>query len=321
MITRRKSLLGLAGVALSGNLFAQQWPTKPIRIIVPYPPGGANDVSARVYGPYLSQSLGQTVVIDNRAGAGGQIGAATVAGSAPDGYTLLFGAIGSLTIQAVVPALKPPYDLMAAFTGVSMGTGVQLAVAVRADLPATTINSLVSAAKVSSRGLTYGSAGNGSTQHMTGEYFQQAAGIKLVHVPYKGSSPAIVDLLGGQIDMVFETLPALASQLSSGKIRILAVTGDTRSELLPTTPTLKESGYPDFGVTTYYGLLAPQGTPLAVVDRLSKAMQGIAQLPEVQSTLKKQGAEAYATSVDATNALIKSEVERWARVQKVAQVK
>lgn len=323
MVTRRESLIGLAGLtgsAFSGSLFAQQWPVKPVRLVVPYPPGGATDITARVYAQYLSRALGQTFIIDNKAGAGGEIGAAAVAGSAPDGYSLLLGAIGSLAIHAVIPTQKPPYDLMAAFTGVSMGSTVPLAIAVRADLPAATIGALVSAAKADAKGLTYGSAGNGSTQHMTGEYFQQAAGIKLMHAAYKGSGPAVSDLLGGQIDMVFETLPALASQLTSGKIRILAVTGNSRSEMLPGTPTLKESGFPDFEVTTYYGLLAPRGTPAAIIDQLSKAMQAVAQLPEVKKTLEKQGAAAYATSAETTNALIKSEVEKWARVQKFAQV-
>lgn len=324
MVTRRDGLLALAGFSVYGLAQAQaqtqQWPNKPVRVIVPYPPGGATDISARIYGQFLQQNLKQTFVLENKGGAGGEIGAAAAATSPPDGYTVLFGAIGSLAIHAVIPAQKPPYDLMTAFSGVSMGTAVQLAVAVRADLPVNSIKQLVALAKSDAKGLTYGSAGNGSTQHMTGEYFQQATGIKLSHVAYRGSGPAVADLLGGQIDMVFETLPALASQIGSGKLRLLAVTGRSRSDGLPDTPTMIEAGVPDFEVTTYYGALVPKGTPAAVIDALSQAMMAVSRMPQVQDTLKKQGALAYATTPAQTDELLRSEVAKWARVQKIAQI-
>lgn len=320
MIHRRQILAGIAGMACSGPLLAQQWPAKPVRVVTPYPPGGATDITARIYAQYLGQLLGQPFVIENRAGAGGEIGATAVANSAGDGYSLLFGAIGSLAIHAVIPTQKPPYDLMTALTGISMGSSVPLAIAVRSDLPAHSVAELVKLGKAGSKGLTYGSAGNGSTQHMTGEYFQQAAGMKLMHIPYKGSAPAVADLLGGQIDLVFETLPALASQIGSGKLRVLAVTSATRSDMLPDVRTLKESGFPDFEVTTYYGLLAPKSTPLAIVGQLSKAMQEIAKMREVRQTLQKQGADAYASSPEHTTRLIEAELAKWGQVQKTAQV-
>lgn len=321
MIQRRQILAGITGMACTGPLLAQPWPAKPVRVITPYPPGGATDITARVYAQYLGQLLGQSFVIENRAGAGGEIGATAVAHSPGDGYCLLFGAIGSLAIHAVIPTQKPPYDLMTALTGVSMGSSVPLAIALRAGLPANSVAELVQLAKASRPGLAYGSAGNGSTQHMTGEYFQQAAGVKLMHVPYKGSSPAVADLLGGQIDLVFETLPALAPQISSGKMRILAVTSDQRSDMLAAVPTLQESGFPDFSVTTYYGMLAPQSTPAAIVAQLSQAMQEIARMPEVRQTLQKQGANAEASSPERTAQIIQSEVAKWAQVQKVAQIR
>lgn len=320
MVTRRACLLGLAALGMPGIPRAQTWPSRPIRVIVPYPPGGANDFTARIYAERLPDLVGQPTVVDNKAGAGGEIGAALVASSPPDGYTLLFGAIGSLTIHAVIPTQKPPYELLTAFKGVSMGSSLSLVLAVKADLPVKSVAELITLAKSASPGLTYGSAGNGSTQHMTVEYFQQAAGIKLTHVPYKGSAPAVADLLGGQIDLVFETMPAIGSQLSGGKVRVLAVTGKERNALLPDVPTLRESGLADFEVTTYYGLLVPAGTQEAVIGRLSTAMQTIAGMPEVKEAFREHGANAYATTPNQTDALIRSEVEKWGRVQKIAKI-
>lgn len=320
MIQRRPILIGMATVACAGPLQAQPWPAKPVRVITPYPPGGATDITARVYAQHLGPLLGQPFVIENRAGAGGEIGAAAVANSPGDGYVLLFGAIGSLAIHAVIPTQKPPYDLMTALTGVSMGSSVPLAIAVRSDLAANSVAELVKLGQAGGKALTYGSAGNGSTQHMTGEYFQQTVGMPLMHIPYKGSAPAVADLLGGQIDLVFETLPALASQIGSGKIRILALTSDQRSGLLPDVATLKESGFPDFNVTTYYGMLAPRSTPASIVAQLSKAMQEIARMPEVRQTLQRQGAEAFASSPEQTTRIIEAELAKWGEVQKTAQV-
>ena len=320
MVTRRECLMGLAALGIAGTGRAQSWPARPIRVIVPYPPGGANDFTARIYAERLPALIGQPTVVENKAGAGGEIGAALVASGPADGYTLLFGAIGSLTIHAVIPTQKPPYDLLTAFKGVSMGSSLSLVLAVKAELPVKSVGELIALAKSASPGLTYGSAGNGSTQHMTGEYFQQAAGVKLTHVPYKGSAPAVADLLGGQIDLVFETMPAIGSQLSSGKVRVLAVTGKERNALLPDVPTMIESGLRDFEVTTYYGLLVPAGTHVEVIGKLSTAMQSLARTPEVQEAFRKQGADAYATAPGQTDELIRSEVEKWAKVQKVAKI-
>lgn len=314
------ALAAVACSALSAGAFAQAWPSQPIRMVVPYPPGGANDITARIYAQYLPKLLGQPVVIENKAGAGGEIGSLSVAKAPADGYTLLFAAIGSLAIHAAIPTQRPAYELDKAFSGVSMGAGVALAVAVRADLPIDSYPAFVALAKSKPEGLTFGSAGNGSTQHMTGEYYRQRAGINLVHVPYKGSAPAISDLMGGQIDMVFETMPALSSQLGGGKMKMLAVTSAKRSPMLPQTPTLEELGLKGFEVTTLYGMLVPKATPKDIVNKLSAAMQTIGRMSEVQALMAKQGAEPVTSSPEETDTMIAREVAKWTEVAKMAKM-
>ncbi|MDO9219299.1 MAG: tripartite tricarboxylate transporter substrate binding protein [Lacisediminimonas sp.] len=299
-----------------GPAFSQSWPAKPVRVVVPYPPGGATDITARLYAQLLQQKLGQTFLIDNKAGAGGEIGAELVSKSPADGYTVLFGAIGSLAIHASLPEKKSPYNLATAFTGVSMGSSVPLAIAVRATLPVNSLAELLALLKSKPGSLSFGSAGDGSTQHLTGEYFQQATGTRLVHVPYKGSGPAVNDLMGGQIDLVFETLPALAAQVGGGRLKILAVTSSSRSPLLPQIATLDELGVKGFSVSTLYGVLAPRGTPKDVIDKLSMEMQAIGRTPSAMATMQKQGAELKTSTPEETDALIKGEVEKWARVIK-----
>ncbi len=323
MIARREviaSLAGTAGLALAHPALAEPWPAKPILFVAPYPPGGATDITARIYGRHLQKHLGQPVVIENRAGAGGEIGAEFVARAAPDGYTLLFGAIGSLAIHAVIPSQRPPYALFAAFVGVSMGSSVPLAVAVRDTLGVNSLEELLAMARAKPGSLTYGSAGNGSTQHLTGEHFKQRAEIDLLHVPYRGSGPAVNDLLSGQIDLVLETLPALSPAIPSGRIRLLAVTSAARAMMMPETPTLNELGLKGFDVSTLYGLLAPRGTPGEIVERLSHAMQDIARMPEVRTQLANQGAEAVASTPAETDALIRREVNKWSEVASTAKL-
>jgi tripartite-type tricarboxylate transporter receptor subunit TctC len=307
-------------LALAHPALAEPWPAKSIRVVAPYPPGGATDITARIYGRHLQESLGQPVVIENRAGAGGELGAEFVARAAPDGYTLLFGAIGSLAIHAVIPSQRPPYALFAAFVGVSMRSSVPLAVAVRDTLGVSSLEELLAMARARPGSLTYGSAGNGSTQHLTGEHFKQRAEVDLLHVPYRGSGPAVNDLLGGQIDLAFDTLPALSPAIPSGRIRLLAVTSAARAPMMAETPTLDELGLKGFDVSTLYGLLAPRGTPGEIVERLSHAMQDIARMPEVRTQLASQGAEAIASTPAETDALIRREVNKWSEVASTAKL-
>lgn len=315
--------IALAGAVLAlaaGPAQAQAWPSKPVRMVVPFPPGGATDAAARIYAQHLGDFLGQGVVVENKAGAGGEIGAEYVAKSAPDGYTLLMGAVGSHAIHAAMPD-KPGYDFATAFVGVSMATSMPMAVAVNSKVPATNVQELIALAKSKPGTITFGSAGPGTSQHMAGELFQVVTGTRLMHVPYRGSGPAITDLLGGQIDMVIETLPALLPQVASGKIRLLGVTTATRATALPDLPTLMEQGVKDYSVATAYALLAPAGTPPAVVDKLSAGMQKAAAMASVQQAALKLGADAVATSPAETSRVLKQEVARWADVVRMSNAK
>ncbi len=312
--------IAIAGAVLSlvaGHAVADTWPTKPVRMVVPFPPGGATDAAARIYAQHLGDYLGQSVVVENKAGAGGEIGADYVAKSAPDGYTLLMGAVGSHAIHAALPD-KPGYDFGTAFVGVSMATSMPMAVAVNSKIPAKNIQELIALAKSKPGTLTYGSAGPGTSQHMAGELFQVVTGTKLMHVPYRGSGPAITDLLGGQIDMVIETLPVLLPQVASGKIRLLGVTTATRATALPDLPTLMEQGVKDYSVATTYALLAPAGTPQPVIDKLSVGMQKAAAMPSVQQAALKLGADTVASSPADTSQVLKQEIARWAEVVRLS---
>jgi tripartite-type tricarboxylate transporter receptor subunit TctC len=318
--TWRIALAGAVLALAAGPVSAQAWPAKPVRMVVPFPPGGATDAAARIYAQHLGDFLGQGVVVENKAGAGGEIGAEYVAKSAPDGYTLLMGAVGSHAIHAAMPD-KPGYDFATAFVGVSMATSMPMAVAVNSKVPANTVQELIALAKSKPGTITFGSAGPGTSQHMAGELFQVVTGTKLMHVPYRGSGPAITDLLGGQIDMVIETLPALLPQVASGKIRLLGVTTATRATALPDLPTLMEQGVKDYSVATAYALLAPAGTPPAVVDKLSAGMQKAAAMASVQQAALKLGADAVATSPADTSRVLKQEVARWGDVVRMSAAK
>ncbi|HCW21663.1 MULTISPECIES: Bug family tripartite tricarboxylate transporter substrate binding protein [unclassified Achromobacter] len=318
--TWRIALAGAVLALAASPVLAQTWPSKPVRMVVPFPPGGATDAAARIYAQHLGDFLGQGVVVENKAGAGGEIGAEYVAKSVPDGYTLLMGAVGSHAIHAAMPD-KPGYDFATAFVGVSMATSMPMAVAVNSKVPATNVQELIALAKSKPGTITFGSAGPGTSQHMAGELFQVVTGTRLMHVPYRGSGPAITDLLGGQIDMVIETLPALLPQVASGKIRLLGVTTSTRATALPDLPTLMEQGVKDYSVATTYALLAPAGTPPAVVEKLSAGMQKAAAMASVQQAALKLGADAVATSPADTSRVLKQEVARWADVVRMSAAK
>ena len=298
----------------SSVVAAQPWPEKPVRMVVPYPPGGATDFSARIYAEQLTKLYGQTFIVDNKAGAAGDIGAKFVAGSAPDGYTLLLGAVGSLAINSILPSKQPDYRFPDEFDGVSMATSTPLAVVVRSSLPVRNITELIALAKSKPGALTYGSAGVGSSQHMTAEKFQLDTGTRLLHVPYKGSGPAMSDLLGGQVDMMFDTLPTLMPHLNSDKVRFIGVTTQDPVQSLPELRTLQEQGVKGFDISTRYGLMVPKGTPRGIIEQLSASMRKIGRMPEVRKALEAQGAQAYTTTPAETDAALRKEVSIWADV-------
>ncbi len=314
----------LAGVFIgifASSAYARPWPTHSVKLVVPYPPGGASDFSGRVYAEQLTKILGESFVVENKAGASGDIGAGYVARSAPDGYTLLMAAIGSHAIHSVLPSTKPGYKFPGDFEGVSMATTTPLAVVVRSSLPVYSIQDLIALAKNKPGVLSFGSAGIGSPEHMTGEKFQLDTGTKLLHVPYKGSGPAISGLMGGQVDVVFDTLPTLLPQIHNDKVRFLAVTTRQRTPLLPKIKTLQELGVKNFNISTRYALLAPKGTPKEVIDRLSAAMKKITEMPAVQKKMTAQGAQALFTTPKQTDQALKQEVAIWADVAKRADIK
>ncbi len=314
----------LAGIALAVSTSvaaAGSWPASPVRMIVPYPPGGATDFSARVYGAELGKILGQPVVVENKAGAAGEIGAQFAASAQPDGYTLLLGALGSLAINSLLPSKKQQYEFPTAFEGISLATSTPLALVVRTGLPVNNVQELIALAKKNKGQLTYGSAGYGSSQHMVGEKFQLATGIKLLHVPYKGSGPALQDLMGGQVDMVFETMPALMGNVKSEKLRFIGVTTKERAKSLPRIATLHEQGVTNFDINTRYVLLAPKGTPKEILSKLSDAMKQAAQVAAVQDAMAGQGALAVPSSPGDTDSALSAEVAIWADVVSNADLK
>ena len=312
----RNGLLFLALAMTAHFSFAQAWPNKPVKLVVPFPPGGASDASGRIYAQFLTEKLGQSVVVENRAGAGGEIGAEAVAKSPPDGYLFLLGALGSHSIHAAMPSQKPPYDLSTAFSCVSMTSTTAMVLAVNSSLPVKNVQELIALAKTQPNKLSFGSAGAGTPQQMAGELFKVLTNTQLLHIPYKGSGPAVADLLGGQIDMVFDTMPALTAQMSTGKIRLLGVTSAKRAPSLPDLPTIQEQGVPGYEATNAYAILAPAGTSPEIVNRLSREVQALSKNPELQATFKKQGSEAIGTSPEETCRLLKEEMAKWSSVVK-----
>jgi tripartite-type tricarboxylate transporter receptor subunit TctC len=308
-------LLALASLAaLPLGAQAQEYPARPIRLVVPFPPGGPTDVLARIVATRLGERLGQPVVIDNKPGASGMIGADMVAKAAPDGYTLLANA----SIHVINPSLyaKTAYDAIADFAPVSNLADVPLVLAVHPKLEARSVKALVALGKSSKPSLAFASAGNATSQHLSGEAFKLAAGIDMLHVPYKGSAPALTDLIGGQVQLMFDSLPSAMPHLKAGSLRPLAVTTPKRSAALPDVPTIAESGYPGFAISTWYGVWAPAATPPAVVQRLSREIAAIVRLPEVREQFAGLGAEAVGNTPDEFTAFTKAELTKWAGIVK-----
>ena len=293
---------------------AANFPSRPIKIVVPFAPGGTTDLLARLLGQRLSAAWGQPVVVENRPGAGATVGADMVAKSAPDGYTLLMGATHHTIAQNVYG--KVPYHFGRDFAPVTIVALVPNMVVVNADVPARTIQELIALAKAQPGRLNYGSAGAGTAHHLIGEMFKLRAGIDLVHVPYKGSSPAVADLLGGQIQLMFDTVTSGLPQVKAGKTRALAVTTAKRSSALPEVPTLAETVLPGFDVGTWFGILAPAATPPEIVAKLNAAMVKIINLPDVQAQLLEMGSEPVGNTPAQMGAQIKAELEAFESVVK-----
>jgi tripartite-type tricarboxylate transporter receptor subunit TctC len=308
--------LVLAGPLAQG----QGYPNRPIRLIVPFPPGGGTDIQSRIVGQKLGEALGQQVVIDNRPGAGGSIGAELASKAAGDGYTLWSGQTSNLAINPSM-LTKIGYDPIRDFTPISLYTTSQLVLVVHAGAAWKSAKELIAAAKASPGKFTFGSPGAGTVGHLAGEILKQSAGIDLIHVPYKGASPALTDLMGGQIHLYLSSLPPAAVQMKAGKIRAIGVTSATRSPVLPDVPTLAESGVTGYDVTNWWGLLGPAKMPPEIVARLNREVVRILGLPDVKEKLAADGGDVAPISPEKFAAFIRTEHAKWSKVVKAAGVK
>lgn len=316
-----RALLAVAAVAAAGPLAAQDYPNKPIRLIVPYPPGGATDVIGRVMALKLSTALGQQVVVDNRGGAAGSIGAAAVARATPDGYTLLMGALTSHSINAVLYGAQAGFDIEKSFAPIAIVGTVPLVFVVHPSVKANNLSELIALAKASPGTVTFASSGNGSPQHLAGEMFQRAAGVKMLHVPYKGSGPAMNDLVGGQVLTMIETAPACQALIKAGKLRAIATATAQPVGTLPGVPTAAQAGLKDFEVSSMFGIMAPAGTPAPVVARVNAALKGILGQPDVVENMLAQGAIATYTTPEDAGLSIKAEAAKWSKVIREGDIK
>ena len=316
-----KSLFALIVLAaLSGTAAAQDYPTKPITFMIPFPPGGSTTIVVRAISDKLGELLGQQIIIDNRAGAGGTVGTRALAKADPDGYTIGLGYSGTL---AIGPNLYPSvgYDVRKDFAAIGrIGTAPNTMV-VHPSFPAKTVAELVAYAKANPGKISFGSAGVGTVSHVCGEYFANAAGIKLVHIPYKGTGPALTDLIGGHIPMAFAPIPATAENAKSGKLRMLAVTSAVRSKLMPDVPTIAESGVPGFDAVLRYGVVAPAGTPRAIIEKINKALNAALASEDVRKRLALDGAEPLPSTPEEYAADIDREEKLWAKVVKASGAK
>jgi tripartite-type tricarboxylate transporter receptor subunit TctC len=304
----------------SGLTFAQAYPSKPVRLIVPFAAGGGTDLVGRTLAQRLTEALGQTVVVENRGGAGGVIGADAVAKSAPDGYTLVLGSPGPLTINPNLQA-KMPYDTLRDFSPISLATISPFVLTVHPSLPVRNLKEFIAFAKAQPGRLNYGSGGNGSVAHLSTEYLKSLARIDLVHVPYKGSSLALTDTLAGQLQVFFDNLPVVLPHIKSGKLRLMGVGTQQRSTLIAGAPTIAESGVPGYEASTAFGILGPANLPAAVVNRLSQEIVRILQSAEIKDRLATQGLEAVGSTPQQYHAHLRAELEKYARIVKTAGIK
>ena len=325
-MTKRRKLVGslavataLAGALLSAPAFGQAYPTRPVKIIVPFATGGPADVYARFIAQRLQEALGQSFVVDNKPGAGSVIGTDVAAKSAPDGYTLLLMS-NAHTVNETLIASKP-FMLTRDFVGIAPINYSDLVLVAHPSLKANSIKELVQLAKAQPGKLNYASSGPGTPYHMAGELFKSMAGVYLVHIPYKGSSGARTDVIGGQVDMMFDAVTTMVEQVKAGKVKAIATTGLQRSDVMPDVPTVSEAGVPGYDATIWLGLMAPRGTPRAVVDRLNEAISRTASQADVKQLWGKQGATPLVMTPAVFDKYIQDDIAKWARVIKSAQIK
>ncbi|HZN29506.1 MAG TPA: tripartite tricarboxylate transporter substrate binding protein [Xanthobacteraceae bacterium] len=324
MITSRIALptilalaVGIFGLSAAS---AQPYPARPIKLIVPFPPGGPVDVTARIIAQHLPRTLGQTVVVENRAGAAGALGAKAVAGADPDGYTLLCGNISTLVVLPAVTNNRD-YDPAKVFVPIAKVSQNHEVLVVHPAFPAKSVAELVTYAKANPGKLNFGSAGHGNATHLAAELFKLKTGTDIVHIPYKGAAEAVTGVLGGQVHMFFGDIGGVLPLMREGTLRALAVSSDARNPLVPDLPTMIESGVPDYVVLTYIGVVAPAGTPESIIGRLSAAINASLTAPEVMAAFAKLGAEVRPDSPQAFAAFLAAETQKWATVAKAANIK
>ncbi len=307
-------------LALASAADAQSWPSKPIRIISPYPPAGANDLLARIIAPKLSEQLGQPVVVENRAGATGNIGAELVAKAPADGYTLLMGQAGNLTINISLMA-KMPFDPVRDFSPVTLVASTPNVLVVHPSLPVRTVKDLIALAKAKPGQINYATSGIGSPGHLAAELLNKSAGIRLVHIPYKGAAPALLDVVAGNAHLYFTSAVSAQPFIPSGRLRMVAVASAKRSPSLPEVPTVAEAGFPEFDVSSWWGVVAPASTPREVVMRLQVEIHRVIALPEIRTKLAEQGLDIATNTPEQFAAYIKSETAKWAKLIREVGVK
>ena len=312
--------LGVLFAVFAFSVSAQTYPTKPIRIVVPFPAGGTTDVLARAAAQKLTEALGQAAVVDNRPGAGGNIGAELVAKSPPDGYTLLMGTVGT---HAINPSLYPkmPYDHVRDFVPVILVAGVPNVLVINPSLPVNSVQELIAYAKANPGKLNFASSGNGTSIHLSAELFKTMAGVQMAHIPYKGSAPALQDLVGGQVQLMFDNLPSALALIKAGRLKALAVTSKERAAVLPDVPTIAESGLPGFEASSWFGLLAPAGTPQLVIAKLNAEIAKWLATPEAKEKLLAQGAIVAGGTPEDFARHIAAETTKWQKVVKESGAK
>jgi len=317
-MTRRDFMILAGGLAGAPAAFAQSaYPAKPVRIVTPYPPGGPTEILARLLGAKLQERMGQPFVIESRPGAGGNVGTDYIAKSPGDGYNLLMGASGPLAINVTLYK-SLPYDPTKDLAAVVLVASVPLVLVVNAAFPAANLHELMAALKAKPDAYSYASAGNGSPQHLSAELFKFMTGLNMVHVPYKGSGPAINDLIGAQVQIDFESMISILPQIKGGRVRALAVTSKTRSPLLPDVPTLNEAGVPGYESIAWYGVMAPGSTPREIVLKLNHEIGAVLDLPDISTRMAELGSPPVHGSAEDFSAFIRAEIVKWGKVVKAS---